>query len=328
MQCLDLHQHEQPGLKVAGHEQNRGLYTFNTRSAARLRIPKARAAPGIRAAPYSIEILRRRNGGRRAHKMTKADARTRLNIMAFEIKRRPLLRTLGLVAALAGGGAQAEDPFARERAALLQEIAAMASETGAETGRPVFSARVMAAMGKVPRHRFVPATYRALSYADRPLPIGHGQTISQPYIVALMSELLELKAGDAVLEIGTGSGYQAAVLAELAASVYTIEIIEPVGKNAAALLQQLGYTNIHTRIGDGYHGWPERAPFDAIIVTAAAEHVPPALAAQLKPGGRMVIPLGGEGEVQFLQVIVKQADGSVSTQRSLPVRFVPLTRRN
>jgi protein-L-isoaspartate(D-aspartate) O-methyltransferase len=258
--------------------------------------------------------------------MTKAVGRTRLKIMAFEMKRRPILRTLGLVAALAGGGAQAQDPYARERAALLQEIAAMARDTGAETGRPVFSARVMAAMAKVPRHRFVPATYGALAYANRPLPIGHGQTISQPYIVALMTELLDSKAGDAVLEIGTGSGYQAAVLAELVAGVYSIEIIEPVGKDAAALLQQLGYTNIHTRIGDGYNGWPERAPFDAIIVTAAAPQVPHALVAQLKPGGRMVIPVGGESEVQFLHVMVKQADGSISTQRSLPVRFVPLTR--
>jgi protein-L-isoaspartate(D-aspartate) O-methyltransferase len=246
--------------------------------------------------------------------------------MAFEIKRGPVLRTLGLVAALAGGGAEAQDPYARERAALLQEIAAMAADTGAETGRPVFSARVMAAMTKVPRHRFVPASYGALAYINRPLPIGHGQTISQPYIVALMTELLDSKAGDTVLEIGTGSGYQAAVLAELVASVYSIEIIEAVGKNAAVLLQQLGYANIHTRIGDGYNGWPEHAPFDAIIVTAAAAHVPPALVAQLKPGGRMVIPIGGEGDVQILYVMVKQADGSISTQRSLPVRFVPLTR--
>ena len=129
-----------------------------------------------------------------------------------------------------------------------------------------------------------------------------------------------------MLEIGTGSGYQAAVLAELVASVYSIEIIESVGKDAAALLQQLGYKNIVTRIGDGYNGWPERAPFDAVIVTAAAGRVPPALVAQLKPGGRMVIPVGGEAEVQFLHVMVKRADGSISTQRSLPVRFVPLTR--
>jgi len=246
--------------------------------------------------------------------------------MAFEMKRRPILRTLGLIAALAGGGAQAQDPYARERAALLQEIAAMARDTGAETGRRVFSARVMAAMAKVPRHRFVPAPYRLLAYANRPLPIGHGQTISQPYIVALMTELLDTKQGDAVLEIGTGSGYQAAVLAELVDRVYTIEIIDPVGKNADALLRQLGYKNITTRIGDGYHGWPEHAPFDGIIVTAAAAEVPPALLAQLKPGGRMVIPVGGHSEVQFLQVMMKQADGSVKTELNLPVRFVPLTR--
>ena len=258
--------------------------------------------------------------------MTKAGGRTRLKLMAFEKTQRPILSTLGLIAALAGGGAQAQDPYARERAAMLQEIAAMARDTGAETGRAVFSARVMDAMAKVARHRFVPPPYGPLAYANRPLPIGHGQTISQPYIVALMTELLDAKPGDSVLEIGTGSGYQAAVLAELVERVYSIEIIEPVGKNAAALLQQLDYRNIETRIGDGYNGWPERAPFDAIIVTAAAPQVPPALVAQLKPGARMVIPVGGEGGVQFLHVMVKQADGSISTQRSLPVRFVPLTR--
>jgi len=261
-----------------------------------------------------------------ARGVTRARRRTRLNIMTIKMTRRPVLRMLGLVAALAGGGAQAQDPFARERSVLLQEIAAMARDTGAETGRPVFSARVMAAMAKVPRHRFVTAPYGALAYANRPLPIGHGQTISQPYIVALMTELLDTKPADAVLEIGTGSGYQAAVLAGLVDRVYSIEIIAPVGNNAAALLQQLAYKNIETRIGDGYNGWPERAPFDAIIVTAAAPQVPPALVAQLKPGGRMVIPVGGDGEVQFLHVMVKQADGSISTQRSLPVRFVPLTR--
>lgn len=246
--------------------------------------------------------------------------------MVSKMKRRPLLRTLGLIAALAGGGAAAQDPYVRERAVMLQEIAAMAKDTGGETGRPVFSALVMGAMEKVLRHRFVPAPFGPMAYANRPLPIGQGQTISQPYIVALMTELLDTKPGDAVLEIGTGSGYQAAVLAELVRRVYTIEIIEPIGKNAAALLQQLGYRNIETRIGDGYNGWPERAPFDSIIVTAAAPQVPPALVAQLKPGGRMVIPVGAEGEVQFLHVMVKQADGSISTRRSLPVRFVPLTR--
>jgi protein-L-isoaspartate(D-aspartate) O-methyltransferase len=242
------------------------------------------------------------------------------------MKRHRVLSLLGLFAALSGGGAEAQDAYARERAALLREIAAMARDTGAETGRPVFSERVMAAMAKVPRHRFVGPTWGALAYANRPLPIGHGQTISQPYIVALMTELLDARPGDTILEIGTGSGYQAAVLAELVRAVYSIEIVEPVGRNAEALLRQLGYANITTRIGDGYDGWAERAPFDGIIVTAAAPHVPPALVAQLKPGGRMVIPLGGEGEVQLLQVMVKQADGSVSIQGKLPVRFVPLTR--
>jgi protein-L-isoaspartate(D-aspartate) O-methyltransferase len=260
--------------------------------------------------------------------MTKGGRRTRLEIMASRNKRGSLLGTLGLVAALAGGNTQAQDSYTREREALLKEIEAMARETGAETGRAVFSARVMAAMAKVPRHRFVPASYGALAYANRPLPIGHGQTISQPYIVALMTELLDVEPGNAVLEIGTGSGYQAAVLAELVDRVYTIEIIEPVGRSAAALLQELGYRNVETRIGDGYNGWPGQAPFDAIIVTAAAPNVPPALVAQLKPGGRMVIPVGAEGDVQFLHVMLKRADGSVSTQRSLPVRFVPLTRGN
>ena len=258
--------------------------------------------------------------------MTKPEARTRLKFMTGETKRGAVLGALGLVAALAGGAVQAQDAYAREREALLKEIEAMARETGAETGRAVFSPRVMAAMAKVPRHRFVPASYRELAYANRPLPIGHGQTISQPYIVALMTELLDTKTGDTILEIGTGSGYQAAVLAELASEVYSIEIIEPVGKRAEAMLRELGYKNIRTRIGDGYNGWPERAPFDSIIVTAAAPHVPPALVAQLKPGGRMVIPVGADGAVQFLQVMVKQSDGSVSTRRSLPVRFVPLTR--
>ena len=258
--------------------------------------------------------------------MTKANGPTRLKPMVFDTMRRPLVRMLGLIAALTGGSAASADQYARERAALLREIAAMARETGAQTGRPVFSERVMAAMAKVPRHRFVSATWGSLAYANRPLPIGHGQTISQPYIVALMTELLDTKPGDAVLEIGTGSGYQAAVLAELVDRVYTIEIIEPVGKNAEALLRQLGYKNISAKIGDGYHGWPEHAPFDAIVVTAAAAQVPPALLAQLKPGARIVIPLGGSDALQFLQVLVKQSDGSVTTQLNLPVRFVPLTR--
>jgi protein-L-isoaspartate(D-aspartate) O-methyltransferase len=246
--------------------------------------------------------------------------------MAAGTRRGSILGKLAQAAGLARGGVQARDPYAHEREALLKEVDAMARDTGAETGRTVFSERVMAAMAKVPRHSFVPAIYGALAYANRPLPIGHGQTISQPYIVALMTDLLDTKAGDVVLEIGTGSGYQAAVLAELALQVYSVEIIEPVAKHAAALLQKLGYRNVETRINDGYKGWPERAPFDAIIVTAAAPQVPPALLAQLKPGGRMVIPIGEKNEVQFLHVLVKGTDGAILTQRSLPVRFVPLTR--
>jgi len=246
--------------------------------------------------------------------------------MVVEKKQRPFLGALGLVAALSGGCAEAQDPYARERDALLREIAAMARDTRGETGRAAFAERVMAAMAKVPRHRFVPAAYSALAYANRPLPIGQGQTISQPYIVALMTELLDTKPTDTILEIGTGSGYQAAVLAELVEQVYSVEIVEPLGRRAQTLLGQLGYKNISVRIGDGYDGWPDRAPFDGIIVTAAAPRVPPALAAQLKPGARMVIPIGGDAEVQFLHVLVKQPDGSIATQMNLAVRFVPLTR--
>jgi protein-L-isoaspartate(D-aspartate) O-methyltransferase len=246
--------------------------------------------------------------------------------MVSGTKRSSILDKLGLAAAHPGRGAPSQDAYTRSRDALLREVAAMARDTGAETGRAVFSERVMAAIASVPRHSFVPASYGALAYANQPLPIGHGQTISQPYIVALMTELLDARSADAVLEVGTGSGYQAAVLAELVLQVYSIEIIEPVATHAAALLQHLGYKNVETRIGDGYNGWPERAPFDAIIVTAAAPQVPPALLEQLKPGGRMVIPIGEKNDVQFLHVIVKQTDAAISTQRSLAVRFVPLTR--
>jgi len=246
--------------------------------------------------------------------------------MVSEKKRRPILSALGLVAAIAGGGAEAQDRYAREREVLLLEIAAMARDTRRETGRAAFSERVMSAIARVPRHRFVPEAYASRAYANLPLPIGQGQTISQPYIVALMTELLETKSGDTILEIGTGSGYQAAVLAELVDRVYSIEIVEPLGKRAQAVLAQLGYKNVVVRLGDGYNGWPERAPFDGIIVTAATPQVPPALLAQLKPGARVVIPLGGQNDVQFLRVLVKQTDDSIATQTNLPVRFVPLTR--
>lgn len=191
---------------------------------------------------------------------------------------------------------------------------------------PVRDERVCAAMRAVPRHEFVPDHLRGRAYVDSPLPIGHDQTISQPYIVALMTELLEITADSKVLEIGTGSGYQAAVLAHLTPHVYTIEIVEPLAERAAKTLKEQGYDEINCRGGDGYGGWPEHAPFDGIIVTCAPEHVPPALWEQLKPGGRMVIPVGGQQEVQRLEVIIKTADGERRSRTVLPVRFVPLTR--
>jgi len=184
----------------------------------------------------------------------------------------------------------------------------------------------MAAMGKVPRHRFVPVLQDIFAYDNRPLPIGEGQTISQPYIVALMTDLLDPKPTDTVLEVGTGSGYQAAVLAELVAKVYTIEIVEALGLRARQVLGELGYRNVEVRVGDGYGGWPAAAPFDAIIVTAAPAAVPQPLIDQLKPGGRMVIPVGASSDAQHLLLVEKQSDGRTTTRRALPVRFVPLTR--
>ncbi len=188
--------------------------------------------------------------------------------------------------------------------------------------------RVMSAMLTVPRHEFVPAEQREYAYENRPLPIGYGQTISQPYIVALMTDLLELTEESKLLEIGTGSGYQAAVAAQLVETVYTMEIVEPLAKEADSRFQRLGYGNIVNKAGDGYYGWSEYAPFDAIIVTAAASHVPPPLVRQLKPGGRMVIPVGSRFQTQQLLLITKDDAGIIRTRQILPVRFVPLTGRH
>ncbi len=215
--------------------------------------------------------------------------------------------------------------YAAARHEMVKEVLADAAATSAYSGTSSFSPQVVAAMEKVERHRFVPPGLVDMAYLNRPLPIGYGQTISQPYIVALMTDLLKLKPHDTVLEIGTGSGYQAAILAEIAASVYSIEIIEPLGKEAGERLRSLGYRNVKTRVGDGYYGWPEAAPFDAIVVTAAASHVPPPLLKQLKPGGRMVIPLGSQFMTQMLMLVEKRKDGSVITRQILPVAFVPLT---
>ena len=220
----------------------------------------------------------------------------------------------------------AADDFAVKRQAMVDTIVALARETGHETGRAKLSERVLKAMGKVPRHRFVPLDQENYAYENRPLPIGSGQTISQPFIVALMTDLLNLKPGDSVLEIGSGCGYQAAVLGELASAVHTIEIIDRLAQDAAARVSALGYRNVTVRSGDGYGGWPQYAPFDAIIVTAAAPAVPPALIEQLKPGGRLVIPVGSQWENQQLLVIEKDAAGKTVTRNTLVVRFVPLTR--
>lgn len=233
--------------------------------------------------------------------------------------------TVFTVALSVPGPAGAQDDYARERRAMVATIARLAESTGPETGRSRIDPKVLEAMGRVPRHRFVPRGSEASAYDNRPLAIGHGQTISQPYIVALMTDLLEPRAGHSVLEIGTGSGYQAAVLAELVGSVATIEIVEPLGREATGRLRALGYANVTVKVGDGYHGWEDRAPFDAIVVTAAASHVPPPLVKQLKSGGRMVIPVGTPFSVQHLMLVEKRPDGSVSTRQILPVRFVPLT---
>jgi protein-L-isoaspartate(D-aspartate) O-methyltransferase len=238
----------------------------------------------------------------------------------------PTARHLFLPAAAHAGPSTAQARHAEQRARMVAELAAMARDTGGATGRPRLSQAVMEAMATVPRHRFVPLLQEAVAYENRPLPIGEGQTISQPFLVALMTDLLDPRAGDTVLEIGTGSGYQAAVLAQLVAKVYTIEIVEPLGRQAMRLLEQLGYRNVAVRIGDGYNGWPEAAPFNSIIVTAAPAEIPRPLIDQLKPGGRMVIPAGGSSGSQYLLLVEKQPDGTATTRRTLPVRFVPLTR--
>ena len=217
------------------------------------------------------------------------------------------------------------DEYTQARQHLVEVIEQDVRDTSLYLDKEALDPRVITAMARVPRHEFVPAAQRPRAYTNRPLPIGHGQTISQPYIVALMSDLIKPQADYRVLELGTGSGYQAAILAELTGQVYSIEIIEALGKQATERLSRLGYDNVTTRIGDGYYGWEEHAPFDAIVVTAAASHVPPPLVAQLKPGGRMVIPVGSRFLTQQLVLIEKDPDGQLITRQILPVKFVPLT---
>jgi protein-L-isoaspartate(D-aspartate) O-methyltransferase len=224
-----------------------------------------------------------------------------------------------------GASVWAQDAYLDARQTMVQIIRKDVQATSLYLDKEALDSRVMAAMGKVPRHEFIPPQERRYAYDNRPLPIGHGQTISQPYMVAVMTDLLKIGPKDRVLEIGTGSGYQAAILAELVDRVYTIEIIEPLGEQARSRLQRIGYDNVQVRIGDGYYGWKKHAPFNAIVVTAAANHIPPPLIRQLKPGGRMVIPVGSRFLVQQLVLVAKDATGKVTTRQILPVRFVPLT---
>ncbi|MCI0666773.1 MAG: protein-L-isoaspartate(D-aspartate) O-methyltransferase [Methylococcaceae bacterium] len=208
---------------------------------------------------------------------------------------------------------------------MIQEIEQDVRETSQYLDREVLSEAVLEALRKVPRHRFVPEDQLEWAYENRPLPIGYGQTISQPYIVAIMTDLLKLRPGQRVLEIGTGSGYQAAILAEIVDRVFTIEIVEALADGARERIRNLGYEHIQTRKGDGYFGWESEAPFDAIVVTAAASHIPPPLVKQLKAGGRMIIPVGSRFMVQQLLLVQKDSEGLVTTRQILPVRFVPLT---
>jgi protein-L-isoaspartate(D-aspartate) O-methyltransferase len=207
---------------------------------------------------------------------------------------------------------------------MLAEVEATYAQTSGDTGLSRMSRAVHAAMGKVERHRLLDPAQAGAAYRNEALCIGGGQTISQPYIVALSADLLQIDSSSAVLDVGTGSGYQAAILAEMAGRVCSIEVLPDLGEKAEKRLEELGYGNVEIRIGDGYRGWAERAPFDGIVVTAAAPRVPEALVEQLKPGGRMVIPVGAPGEVQVLRLVTKKPDGSCEDRRILPVRFVPL----
>ena len=207
---------------------------------------------------------------------------------------------------------------------LIAEIEREVAETRAYTGRARLSEPVIEALRSVPRERFVPVALRREAYANHPLPIGRGQTISQPYIVAIMTELLDLSEKSRILEVGTGSGYQAAILSRLAANVYSVERLRELGKTARRLFDELGYDNIHCRVGDGYFGWPEEAPFDAIMVTAAAAEIPPPLLEQLTAGGRLIAPVE-DSFGQTLWLVTKDAEGQTHAKPTLPVAFVPLT---
>jgi protein-L-isoaspartate(D-aspartate) O-methyltransferase len=255
--------------------------------------------------------------------------------MAMEalLRRSPRLDRRRAAALLAGGAflsslpGRADEPaHAEERARMIETIREHARSATDALGRESIAPEVLEVMERLPRHAFVPDGQRAYAYEDRPLPIGHGQTISQPFIVALMTDLLSVGPDDVVLEVGTGSGYQAAVLARLVRAVHTIEIIEGLAETARERLAPPAFRNVETHVGDGYYGVPSAAPFDGIVVTAAASQIPPPLIQQLRSGGRMVIPVGRGFMLQHLMLVDKDADGGIRTRQTLPVRFVPLTR--
>ena len=234
-----------------------------------------------------------------------------------------LVMVLSVFLLLPQGFAKEAD-YAADRAGLVEEIRSYAARDSIrESGS--FEGTILQSLASVPRHEFIPDKLKSEAYGNYPLPIGYGQTISQPYIVALMTDLVQPDPDDVVLEVGTGSGYQAAVLAKLVKRVYSMEIIEPLAEQAGKRLERLGYGNVETRLGDGYFGWEEHAPYDAIIVTAASSHVPPPLIEQLKPGGRLVIPVGGRFAIQYLLLIEKSENGEILTRQITAVRFVPLT---
>ena len=225
---------------------------------------------------------------------------------------------------LPSAGLANEVEYAAARVALVEEIRSYAARDSIMESES-FEDTILQSLNSVRRHEFVPDKLKKEAYENHPLPIGYGQTISQPYIVALMTDLVQPGPDDVILEVGTGSGYQAAVLAKLVKRVYSMEIIEPLAEQARKRLDRLGYSNVETKLGDGYFGWEEHAPYDAIIVTAASSHVPPPLIHQLKPGGRLVIPVGGRFAIQYLLLIEKTEKGEILTRQITAVRFVPLT---
>jgi len=241
------------------------------------------------------------------------------------MKRQAIISTTLILILAFSGQSEQSDPFALRRQEMVRAISADVADTSRRIGRAALNPQVMRVMAIVARHEFVPPRFLGVAYENRPLPIGYGQTISQPYIVALMTDLLEVGPSDRVLEIGAGSGYQAAVLAHLVEKVYTIEIIPELAEEARQRLKRLEYDNVEVITGDGYYGWAEGAPYDAIIVTAAAAHIPPPLIDQLRPGGRMVMPVGPPFLTQQLILVEKEDDGTIRTRQILPVSFVPLT---